>query len=428
MFDCSWLRTRVPAAALVSALLIAAAGSLSLPAAAACPFCSAPMLTLAEQIAKSDAAVLVQWVSAEMPDKESVGSTTYAIVEVARSPGKGPAPKKNPVDGESSPPERAATSSTLKSLEKGKRVTIDRHRAGKAGDLSILLGSLTQSGAIEWGNPMEVTESLYQYMIQAPSPETAPEKRLAYFLKFLEAADPVIAGDAYQEFANAPYKDITALAEKMPREKIRKWVSDPKISAGRLGLYGLMLGLCGTTDDVNAMEQKIVEKSEDYRLGIDGVMGGYLLLTGEKGLELLERTKIVDPKVPFSETYAARQAILFLSSYGAGKIPQERLIKSLRMLLESRPEMADLTIADLARMKDWGLQGRLMELYGAEAFDVPAVKRSIVRFMIASTKDVPMGGGEQVPAHVDSGKSNLETLRKRDPKLVSEAEKFFFLQ
>jgi hypothetical protein len=387
---------------------------------------------LAEQLAKSDAAVLVQWVSAEMPDKESVGSTTYVIVEVARSPGKPPADAKKPAKTDSAEPGEAlakpVVGSVLKSLEKGKRITLERHRAGKAGDLSILLGSLTSSGAIEWGNPMEVTESLYQYMIQAPSPEAAPEKRLSYFLKFLEAADPVISGDAYQEFANAPYKDITALADKMPREKVRKWVSDPQISAGRLGLYGLMLGLCGTIEDSQIMEQKILEKSEDYRLGIDGVMGGYLLLTGEGGLEVLESAKITDPKVPFSETYAARQAILFLSSYSAGKIPQERLIKSLRLLLESRPEMADLTIADLARMKDWGLQDRLMELYGTDAFDVPAVKRSIVRFMIASTKDVPMGAAQQIPAHVEIAKRNIETLRKRDPKLVSEAEKFFFLQ
>ncbi|MFN6107844.1 MAG: hypothetical protein ACK5EA_25765 [Planctomycetaceae bacterium] len=54
----------------------------------ACPFCASPSLTLAEQLAKSDAGVLVQWVDAEKPTKESIGSTTYAIVEIARQPGK----------------------------------------------------------------------------------------------------------------------------------------------------------------------------------------------------------------------------------------------------------------------------------------------------------------------------------------------------
>jgi len=396
-------------------------------ALAACPFCAAPMLTYSEQMAKSDAAVLVQWVSAVEPEKDSIGSTTYSIVEVAVAPGTRPAPPAEgvPLEGEEKP---APKPKLAKPLAKGQKITIERHREGKPGDLSLLLGSLTATGAVEWGNPLEVTEGLYQYMRQAPSPETASTARLTYFLKFLESADPLIAGDAYQEFANAPYKDITQIADKMPREKLKKWVSDPKTSAGRLGLYGLMLGLCGKPEDAAIMEARIVEKSDDYRLGIDGVMGGYLLLKGEAGLELLERTKIEDTKVPFSETYAARQAVLFLNSYGAGSIPLERLKQSLRVLLEKRPEMADLTIADLARMKDWAIRDRLLELYGAEGFDVPAVKRSIVRFLIACTKDVPTGEDQQIPERVTLAKEQLESLRKRDRKLVDEAEKFFFLQ
>lgn len=429
LFGVRWLSQGAARVLLSLAALAGGLGWAVSTSVVACPFCAAPSLTLAEQLAKSDAGVLVQWVGAEKPTKESIGSTTYAIVEIARQPGKTAEAslKKSKFDIEGTVPGEKPKAAAPPKLEKGKKITLERYREGKEGDLSLLLGSLTPSGVIEWGNPLEVTEALYQYMIQAPSPETAGDKRLPYFLKFLEAADPTIAGDAYQEFANAPYKEITTLADKMPREKLRKWVADPKTSAGRLGLYGLMLGLCGNPEDAAVMKEKIVEKSDDYRLGIDGVMGGYLLLTGEPGLELLEETKISDPKVPFSETYAARQAILFLNSYGAGKIPAERLRASLRVLLEKRPEMADLTIGDLGRMKDWGLQSRLMELYGEEAFNVPAVKRSIVRFMLASIRDVPQGGGEKTPPHVESARQHLETLRKRDPKLVAEAEKFFSL-
>ena len=419
----AWGGRSVAGLALLASALVVVTSTL-----AACPFCAAPMLTFSEQMAKSDAAVLVQWVSAVQPEKDSIGSTTYSIVEVAVAPGTRPAPATEapPAEGDAEPP--APKVKLAKPLAKGQKITIERYREGKAGDLSLLLGSITGTGGVEWGNPLEVTEGLYQYMRQAPSPETASTTRLTYFLKFLESADPQIAGDAYQEFANAPYKDITQIADKMPREKLKKWVADPKTSAGRLGLYGLMLGLCGKPEDAAIMEARIVEKSDDYRLGIDGVMGGYLLLKGEAGLELIEKTKIEDTKVPFSETYAARQAVLFLNSYGAGSIPLDRLKKSLRVLLEKRPEMADLTIADLARMKDWSIRERLLELYGAEGFDVPAVKRSIVRFLIACTKDLPAGGGEKVPEHVTQAKEQLETLRKRDPKLVAEAEKFFFLQ
>jgi len=217
------------------ALLAASLGAVT-GALAACPFCAAPMLTYSEQLAKCDAAVLVQWVSAAQPEKDSIGSTTYSIVEVAVAPGTRPAPATEapPVEGEAEPPKPKAK--LAKPLAKGQKITLERYREGKAGDLSLLLGSLTGTGTIEWPNPLEVTEGMYQYMRQAPSPETAAPTRLTYFLKFLESADPQIAGDAYQEFANAPYKDITQIADKMPREKLKKWVADPKTAAGRLGL------------------------------------------------------------------------------------------------------------------------------------------------------------------------------------------------
>ncbi|MFM8221088.1 MAG: hypothetical protein ACKOJF_19430, partial [Planctomycetaceae bacterium] len=61
------------------ALLAASLGAVT-GVLAACPFCAAPMLTYSEQLAKCDAAVLVQWVSAAQPEKDSIGSTTYSIV------------------------------------------------------------------------------------------------------------------------------------------------------------------------------------------------------------------------------------------------------------------------------------------------------------------------------------------------------------
>jgi hypothetical protein len=246
-------------------------------------------------------------------------------------------------------------------------------------------------------------------------------------LKFLETPDGMIANDAYGEFANAPYKDIVPLAKQFPREKLRKWLASPDVPATRLGLYGLMLGLCGNEEDAALMQAKIGETTDGFRLGIEGVMSGYLLLTGEKGLETIEKSKLQSKEVPFSETYAAMQALRFLWTYGNGRIPAERLKASMRLLLE-RPEVSDLVIADLARWKDWSIQSRLMEMYGAEEYNIPSIKRSIIRYMIASTKDVPAGGGEKPPRHVTDGAKLLAQLRDKDAKMVNEVERYFFLQ
>ena len=53
-------------------------------AAPACPFCSAPSLTLSEQVAETDAVALVQWVEATKPTEESAGRTKYEIVDVGK--------------------------------------------------------------------------------------------------------------------------------------------------------------------------------------------------------------------------------------------------------------------------------------------------------------------------------------------------------
>ena len=389
---------------------LAALALLAPTPAGACPFCSAPSLTLSEQYAKADAAILGQWISGEMATREKLGSTTYEIVQVARTPFKA---------GENG-----------KAIEKGKQITLERYRAGKKGDLTLLLGSRSKGDSIEWGSPLDVSAASYNYIVEGPSQETKPEQRLAYYLKYLENPDRMIADDAYAEFANAPYKNIVPLAKQFPRESLRKWLTSPDVPITRTGLYGLMLGLSGNEDDAALMQKKIMESGQDFRLGIEGVMGGYLLLTGEKGLAEIEKAKLQDKNVAFSETYAAMQALRFLWTYGDGRISGERLKTSMRLLLD-RPEVADLVISDLGRWKDWSIQSRLMDLYGADEYNIPSIKRAIIRYMIASTKDVPAGsseGGDKTPRHAKEGARNLATLRDKDAKMVNDAERFFFLQ
>jgi hypothetical protein len=356
-------------------------------------------LTLSEQLQGADAAVLVQWVSGKRPEKDNAGNTVYEISQVVKGP---------------------------KTLAKGKRIELERFRAGKAGDLFLLLG--TKGDGIDWGSPLEVTETSFNYITQAPSPEAPPTKRLSYFLKFLEFSDPTIGNDAFGEFGNAAFKDIALLSKEFPREKLRKWLNSPDTQQSRLGLYGMMLGLCGDESDAQLLKAKIIEPTQDLRLGIDGMMAGYLLLTGEKGLAVIEETKLANKKVPFSETYSGMQALRFMWSYGEGRIPPERLRQSMRILLD-RPDLTDLVVADLARWKDWSVQKRLMDMYGADEFNIPSHKRAIVRYMLACTKDVPEaqgeGQGQPLPQHVIDAQKYLKQLREKDPKTVAEAERFF---
>lgn len=387
------------------AVCVAIAGPWMVTYSLACPFCSAPSLTLTEQVTQADAVALVKWKGGKPAKDQDAGSTDYEVVDIVRQPMSG-------------------------KLSKGQVISLVRYRPGKPEDQFLLLG--TRGGAvIDWGSPMEVTETSYKYVIEAPKPDVPAVERMRYFVKFLEHPDQVISNDAYGEFANTAYADITPIAPDMPRAKLREWLVSPETSPSRLGLYGLMLGLCGKPEDVPLLEKKILDSTEEFRLGIDGIMGGYLLLTGEDGLKKLEEHKLSNKKAPFSETYAAMQALRFMWQYGDNQIPADRLRASMRLLLD-RPELADLVIADLARWKDWSVMPQLMKLYGAEEYDIPSIKRAIVRFMLASTKDVPPSeAGEpsvEIPAHAKQGAEYLALLEKNDPKTVSEAKRFFFIK
>lgn len=398
------------------AALLVAGISLPLTQAAACPFCSVAQMTLTEQLAQSDAAVLVQWAGGEMDTEKKPGTTTYQIVQVAKGP-------KNLKDQKVTPGTEKKEVANF--LSKDQNIKLDRYRAGKAGDLFMLLGTDMGNGkGYEWGSPLEVSETSFNYMVQAPSPESSQGKRLAYFLKFLEFPDPIISNDAFSEFANAQYKDIEQLKDQLPKEKIRHWIASPETQQTRLGLYGMMIGLCGDEVDAQKLEERILKETEDFRLGIDGLMGGYLLISKDKGLDVLDKHKLLNKKIPFSETFAAMQALRFMWTYGGGRISPERLQQSMRLLLD-RNDLTDLVIADLARWKDWTIQDKLMKMYGAEEYNIPSIKRAIVRYMLVSSKDVTNSGGATIPDHAKHGQQLLDELRKKDPKTVSEAERFF---
>ncbi|MEX0715112.1 MAG: hypothetical protein WD066_00925 [Planctomycetaceae bacterium] len=417
--------------------------------AVACPYCPDPSITLSEQLAFSDAAVLVQWVSAKKPTDEKV-STLEAFDEFSRrAVDDGTADADRDEKDSNSSPSDAVGSTTYEVLrvargeqdvvKKGDRITIVRHRPGQPGDLFLLLG--TKGIVVEWSTPVEITETGFNYLVQAPPLETPAAKRLEYFIKFLEYPDPLVANDAFQEFGNSSYKDVVPLAEKLSPDEVAGWIVSEDTTPTRLAFYGMLLGICGKEEHAELLKKRVFEETDEFRLGIDGLMSGYLLLAGEEGLELLEEEKIkphyveyVKPdgtverrnKVPFSETYATMGAIRFMWDYGDGRISAERLRQSMRSFLD-RPDLADLVIADLARWKDWSVQDKLLAMYGAEEYDVGSVKRAIVRYFLVCAASAPKDDPNP-PAHVASARKHLVDLRARDPKIVQEAERFFFIE
>ena len=388
---------------LTAFLLVSLSG---IPAAlATCPFCPPAAPTLSEQAAGSDAVALVSFIASpkESPNEKTPASSTWKVVDVLKN-FRGVLKK----DGELKIPERLS---------------------GRPGDLFLLMGKAEGRDAkvVTWDTPLAISEIGFQYLKQAPAPETPRHQRLKYFLRFLEYPDPLLADDAYYEFAGADYEDLVLIKDSFSPERIRKWINDPDTLAPRLGLYGLMLGLSRNEEDAELLKGKILDEADKTRLGIDGIIGGYLLLTGEEGMTLLENTKIKNPKAPVADVHAAMSAFRFLWDYGQGVVPKARLIAATRLLLD-RLEVANLAIADLARWKDWSVMDKLMDVYRKGDPTNPlgqiAIRRAVIRYMIAATLDVPESADpENPPAHALKARKHLETLRLLDPKAVAQAER-----
>ena len=234
----------------------------------------------------------------------------------------------------------------------------------------------------------------------------------------------------------APYEVIVPLRNQLPREKILGWLQSPKTPVTRTGFYGMLAGLCGHAEDAAILEKKIVTLDADFRLGIEGVMAGYMMICGEEGLKKLEEVKILsktaidkDGKeitLPFSETYAVMQALRFMWTYEPDRLSRDRLKHSMHLLLE-RKEMADLVITDLARWKDWSIQDRLMTMYADENYNIPAIRRAIVRYLYycSQEKHEPAADGTRTATEdAIKAEANMKLLEERDPKTVNDARRY----
>ncbi len=116
------------------------------------------------------------------------------------------------------------------------------------------------------------------------------------------------------------------------------------------------------------------------------------------------------------------QTLRFMWTYEPDRIPKDRLKESMRILLD-RPELADLVIADLARWKDWGVQERLMAMYDEEEFDIPSIKRAIIRYMYYCSEDKEKEASV-VPEYAVAAAEHLKVLEEKDPKTVRNAKRF----
>lgn len=262
---------------------------------------------------------------------------------------------------------------------------------------------------LRW-HAVAVNEREVGYLAKAPLLKTPPVDRLRYFARFLEHPDPLIAQDAYLEFGHATFRDVARTADALPLERMKVWLDAERVPAARKGFYGMALGLAPDAgerrENAAFLEKMILAPEDDFRAGFDGILGGYLLLRGTAGLELIEARYLANPKAADGDVRHAIIALRFYEEFGSD-IPRERLSAALARVL-ARPEFAATAITDLARWNDWDSLARISRLYDEPAYADPAIRRAIVGYLLACPK----------PA----ARAELARLRTNDPAGVGAAE------
>ena len=375
---------------LAVALSLSCVGSLVL----ACPFCRPVKTTFTEDINAADVAVLGELVARPKRPDSSEGELPAADI----------------IDS-------YKTTFRIKKIYKGdQRVNPgDEIVAIYTGDAPIgaecLLRGIGQE-ELQWVPPLPLSQRAQTYVEKVLKLPESGSERLIFFEDYLEDKDPVLQGDAFDEFARADYQALKDIRDKIDHVRLLKWIQNPDVTPSNRRLYFTMLSVCGKPQDLDLLQEMIVSGDESQLKGLDSLISCYLTLAGAKGIDLIEDEFLRggvfwDPE--YVHTYAAIMAIRFQGQEG-DTIPRDRLIDALRIVLD-RPELADLVIPDLARWKDWASMDHLVQMFKNAGEKSSWVRVPIVNFLRACP--------------LPEAKEQLGELAKIDPDAVRRATTFF---
>lgn len=317
---------------------------------------------------------------------------------------------------------------TSKKYEVGEILTLQRGLKLAKGEQILLAGKIKQE-SVRWWLVEKSYSAVQDYLVNAPNFDATPKEQLIYFLQFLEHQNHLLARDSYLEINTQENWQLIADNEAtdfLDRAELRQWLEKYRFQhVERVGMYAIMLGHCGNKSDVVFMEETIREMRDDFPFGIDGMVTGYLLLTGDKGFQFLDKSMLNSPDVAFSQQFAALQAMRFMRQHEVEQISIDRLCQSMRILMED-PDLADLIILDLAKLSDWSIGDRLMTMYNDEKFNAPIIKRAIARYFLMADRSWDETSGEAPPVYVVQARQNIKTLEEADPRTMKIAKRYIF--
>ncbi len=212
--------------------------------------------------------------------------------------------------------------------------------------------------------------------------ETLWQERVAFVLPYLNNSEPIVAGMAYGELARAPYSALRALKPKLDAADLVGHIDDPS----RQQLYTLLLGIAGSRQDAENLEQRLDVAWLTYdATNLAAMLAADLELRGPLRMSWIEKMYFTDPNRTMPELQAC---LLALSVQGAanGAVPRQRVIQAYRFFIRQRKPMAALVAADLALWGYWDAVPEYVQLLKSNAVRDPASRYAIIVYLKQSPR------------------------------------------
>jgi hypothetical protein len=205
-------------------------------------------------------------------------------------------------------------------------------------------------------------------------------KLMRYAFDFLEHEEDVISADAFEVFIASTDPDIRKVGQALAPEKLRKWLRAKNTPDSRLRLYAYLLANCGKPEDAILLRRlldKLVKKTVVPQL--DGILTAYTLLDPKAGWAYT--CALMKENQDFIVLHSGLRAARYFHNTQPEVLSEADLLRAIKYLLDN-PNMADLAIDELRKWKCWKLTDEVLALMKKEGFDVPIIRRSVVKYAL----------------------------------------------
>src|SRR5882724_787344 len=172
--------------------------SVGMATAAACPFCTAASQTFSEELGTMDVAVIAKLV--KLPPQsnkpgDDIQKATFEVTQIVKGEG------------------------LVKEKEKFETLYFGDGTVGK----SFLVMGISPPQTM-WSTPLPLTDRGIKYLTELVKLPKDGAERLIFFQQYLEDADEMLARDAYDEFARAPYALLKSLKAQLNHDQVVAWI------------------------------------------------------------------------------------------------------------------------------------------------------------------------------------------------------------